>query len=172
MVDYKAHEISLPLSVKSFGLTTGTWTLTQSNSGIPKASKSAADETTTISIPIVIPRLSGEFGVRLKKILLPYKATTANFDAVPVTNLYKTNLYKATSGAAANVDATAVSVSNDGVVTASANDRLLTITVSAPDFDYATGVTHVNYNLDVVLDCAAGTVLTVYDAIAVYDDLR
>jgi hypothetical protein len=78
----------------------------------------------------------------------------------------------ATCTAGTNVDATTVTMTNDGVVINTVTDRLLTITVRAPDFDYASGVSHISYNLDVVFNCGATTVLTVYDAIAVYDDLK
>lgn len=159
----------LPISIKKMDFATGTWTFNQS-SGVVFMSKSAADETSTITIPIHIPRRNDQYGARLKEIKFPYRATTANLDAVPSVTLYRNEFDLVVAGATGDAAATAVTTTNDGVVTANAKDRLLTITVSSPEWDFSTE-SLATYTLVLGFNCGATTVLRAYSAFAIYDEL-
>lgn len=167
-MSFNTVERTMVVPVTNMQFTTGTWTIS-SSSGVLQAAKSAADETPKVSIPIALDRRSEQFGSKLKAIRLHYRATTTNLEAAPAVSLVRVNL-KALSDASLDTDTTAVSTTHDGVVTANAKDRLLTITVSSPDFDLSSQA-RAYYNLDVDFNCAAGTVLTIKGAEVVYDEL-
>jgi hypothetical protein len=159
----------LPISVKNMDFNTGTWTFA-SNSGVPKVSKSAAAETTVVTIPIMIPRQDAQYGAKLKSIKVPLRVTTANLSSTPTITLYQTNRYKAVAAGNVDIDATTIASSHDAVVTASANDRLITVTVTSPAFENAAGaVNDISYQLVLSIPCAAGSVLSIYDAAAVIE---
>lgn len=151
--------------------TTGTWTNTQS-SGAVYAAKTAADNTPVITIPITPPggRRADQFGTKLTKIEIPYRATTADLDAVPGAVLYRSDEDLVVAGATGDVSVATVTTTNDGVVTADANDRLLTVTVTSPAYDYDTEA-KCTYNLVLTMNCAAGTVLWIYAAKAYFEAL-
>lgn len=132
--------------------------------------KTAADETSVVSIPIAVPALSGEFGAKIKAIKVPLRIITANLDAVVAGSLYRVNDYLAVAAAGVDITATAVTITETGTaVTAAATDRLYTATVSSPAFDYTSTITRAHYQLDISLNCAATTVVRAYGATVVYD---
>jgi hypothetical protein len=155
----------------AFKCTTGTWTLTSSSGKLYQA-KSAADETPVVSIPIGLPYLVGEFGPKLTKIEVPLRITTADLDAVIAGSLYQVNDYKAVAAAGTNIDTTAITITETGTaVTAAATDRLYTATVTTPAYPLTSTITVVHYQLDLSINCAAGTVLWVYGANVYYTDI-
>lgn len=160
------------LPVKTYDLNTGTWTFTQS-SGIYYAGKSAAAETTVASIPIAIPRLDNQYGIRLRAINIPVRVGTADLSSAPTITLYQQNLGVPTNGTPANVTATTIATTNNALVTNNAADRLWTVTVTTPALENAAGaVPDQSYLLVLSIPCAAGTVLRIYDATAVYDSIE
>lgn len=172
MADFLTHEFQLPISCKQFNFATGTWTYA-ANSGNPYFAKTATDETSTVTIPIMLPFMSNEFGVKLKSIKVPLRITTADLDAVVAGTLTRTNYYKAVAAAGTNMDTTAVTITETGTaVTAAATDRLYTATISSADWVYSSTITVVGYQLNISLNAGASTIIRVYDAIAVYDSLQ
>ncbi len=168
---YTTQEIQLPVSCKTFNFATGTWTYS-ANSGIPFLSKSAADETSTVTIPVMLPFMSGQFGVKLKAIKVPIRIATANLDAVIAGTLFRTNYYLAATGGGVDMTATSVSITETGAeVTAAATDRLYTVTISNPDWVHTSTVNLVGYQLSLVLNAATTSAIRVYDAIAVFEVL-
>ncbi len=152
------------IPVTTFKFTTGTWT-TATSGGILSASKSATDETTTVSIPICLDRRDGEIGVKLTSIEVPLRITTADLDAVIAGTLSRVNL-KAVTTAGTNIDATAITITETGTgVTANAADRLYTATISSPAYDFTTQ-DECYYQLDLSINAAATTVVKVYSATA------
>lgn len=154
------------VSVTSMTFTTGTWTYS-SNTGIPKQTKTATDETSTINIPLNFPSVDGELGSRITKVEIPVRITTANLDAAPGLVLYRRNML-AVAGAGTDLTASTVTTTDDGVVTAAATDRLWTVTVTTPAWDYTTE-DKASYNLLATVNAGASTVVIVYDALVYYD---
>ncbi len=153
------------VAIGAVGTTTGTWTITRTG-GRPRTVKTATAETATISIPIVGLGLSGELGNKVKQIKIPYRATTADLSGAITSTLYQTNANKALAAAGVDIDTTTIPTTNDGVVTAAATDRMLTITVTNPAF---TSGALVGLVLDVAFPCAASTVLTIYEPYVIFD---
>lgn len=160
---------TLPISVKQMNFATGTWTYTYA-SGIEKMRKTATDETATVTIPIHIPRQSDQHGVKLKSIDVMIRVATADLDAVPGCTLYRQDFDLVVAGATGDQAAVAVTTTDNGVVTADAQDRLLTITVTNPALDYGTETTCA-YLLELTFNAAASTVVDVYKAFAKYEEL-
>lgn len=160
------------LPVKTYDLNTGTWTFTQS-SGIYYASKTAAAETTVVSIPIAIPRLDNQYGIRLKSINIPVRVGTADLSSAPTITLYQQNLGVPTNATPANITATTIPSTNNAVVTNNAADRLWTVTVTTPTLENAAGaVPDQSYLLVLSIPCATTTALRVYDATAIYESIE
>ncbi len=169
MADFVVHEVQQPISVKVMDFATGTWAYS-ANSGNPYFAKTAADTTSIITIPIHLPFISGEHGVKLKAIKIPMRIGTADLDAVIAGTLYRTNYYKAVAAAGTDQDATTVTITETGTqVTFAATDRLYTATVASPDWVYTSTINNVSYHLSISLNAGATTVPRIYDAIAVYD---
>lgn len=169
MADFKTTEVVLPVSCKVMNFATGTWTYA-ANSGIPYVAKTATDETSTVTIPIMLPQQSTELGVKLKAIKLPMRITTADLDAVIAGTLYRTNSYLAVAAAGTDQTATSITITETGAqVTAAATDRLYTATVTTPEWSYTSTRTFCGYQLSLSLNAAASTVIRVYDAYVVYD---
>lgn len=168
MADLKAHQMILPVSVRSFNFATGTWTYS-ANSGIPFYSKGAADETAVVTVPIKLPVMRGEVGVQLDKIEIPLRIATADLDAVLAGVLTRCNHYKAVTAAGTNIDTTAVTITETGTaVTNAATDRLYTATVSSPAFSYDGTVTAVSWELQLTINAGATSAIRVYDALVYY----
>lgn len=171
MADFLTHEMAHFIPASTYKCTTGTWTLTDS-SGVLYQLKTATDETSTVTIPIIIPFMRGEFGAKLKSIEVPLRITTADLDAVVAGTLVRVNDYKAVAAAGVNIDTTAVTITETGTaVTAAATDRLYTATVSSPAWVYSSTITKVHYALTLSLNAAASTVIRVYGATAIVDSL-
>lgn len=159
--------VSVPLKAMNFA--TGTWTYNNS-SGIEFQSKGAADETSVITAPIHLPRRTDQTGVRINSIDVYYRNTTADLDAAPSATLHRLNL-KAVSGAGTDNDATAITTTNNGVVTAAATDRKMTFTVSSPAFDYSSTQTQ-DYVFTLTLNAGATSAIRVYRVVVNYDTIE
>lgn len=159
----------VPVSLKDLNIATGTWTHTNA-SGLLYMLKTATDETSTITFTLPMPRHAGQHGVKLKKVLVPLRVITANLDAAPTCAIYRNDFDLVVAGATGDATTTTIATTNDGVVTADANDRLLTITVSSPDWDYATEA-QANYTCSIALNCAASTVVRLYPPIVEFEEL-
>lgn len=160
---------SLTIPVETMTFSTGTWATTYSTSVGPYKAKTPANSTTGVYIPLNVPRSQNTHGTKIKSIDLPLRVTGAALDAAPTVTLYRVN-YNAVSGATADNDTTAVTITHNGVATVDANDRLLTITVSSPDADLD-NETNCSYFAKVTLDGATSTTIWVYPATVYYDDL-
>lgn len=161
----RPHKVPIP--VKSFITSGGTWNF-NGNTGIPYLSHTAADDSPVLTIPIPAPSSheAGQ-GSKLTSIDIPIRATTQNFDTVPTVVIYRRNMLALTD---ATVDLTATTIPctvTGATVTADANDRLITATVTTPALDYDTE-DKASYYAVLSLDAGTATVLNVYDAIAYY----
>lgn len=159
----------VPVSLKSLNIATGTWTYTNS-SGLLYMLKTATDETSVITYTLPIPRKANQYGVKLKKIYNPLRVITADLDAAPTSVIYRNDFDLVVAGASGDVATATITTTDDGVVTADANDRLLTTTVSSPDWDYDTEAM-CQYVHSLSLNCAATTVVRIYPPIVEYDEL-
>ena len=159
----------VPVSLKDLNIATGTWTYTNS-SGLLYMLKTAADETSVITYTLPIARRSDQFGIKLIGIYNPIRVTTANLDAAPTSVIYRNDFDLVVAGASGDVTTATITTTNNGVVTADANDRMLITTVDSPEWDHATEA-ECNYTHSLTLDCAAGTVVRIYPPIVVYDEL-
>lgn len=161
--------ITQAIPCSSYKITTGTWTLTNS-AGLLYQLKTAAAETSVISIPICIPRRDVELGGKLIKIDVPLRITGADLSGVLVGTLYRVNTL-AVNTPGTNNTATALTITEAGTsVTLNAADRLYTATISSPAFDLSTQ-DECHYQLDLSVPCAASTVVRAYSAIAYYNHL-
>jgi hypothetical protein len=158
---------SIPLKTLNFA--TGTWTYTQST-GATYYLKTATAETSVVTIPIDIPRRADQFGVKLLSIKLPIRVITADLTAAPTIALYRQDYDLVNSTANGDAVFTAITTTNNGVVTADSNDRLLTVAVTAPDWDYSTQ-TLAHYVLNVSFAAAATSVIRVYCPFVTYEAL-
>ena len=86
---------------------TGTWTRV-TNSGNPYITKSAAAATSKISTVLPIESRANEYGALVTGIDLLVNVATANLVSTPVVTVYRRNLSKATTAAAANLTAAIV----------------------------------------------------------------
>lgn len=159
----------VPVSLKDINIATGTWTYTNS-SGLLYMLKTATAETSTVTFTLPIPRKGGQHGVKLKKILLPLRLTTSDLSGSATCVVYRNDFDLVLAGASGDVSTATVTTSNDSVVTADANDRLWTITVTTPDWDYGTEA-QAQYTCSVALPCAAGTVIRLYPPVVEYEEL-
>lgn len=149
--------------------TTGSWSNSYS-AGLSSRLKSANAETTTVDVPISLSRRTDIGGIKLNSVQLIYRATTADLSGAITVALHRQEFDLVVAGATGDVVAAAIATTNDGVVTADANDRKLTVTVTSPALDLATE-TDCTYWLRVTFPCAAGTVLSVSGAIVNYEVL-
>lgn len=163
-------EKQLPISVKQMNFATGTWTFNNS-SGLVFMSKGAADETSTVTIPVHIPRSTAQFGTKLKSVKVPIRVATADLDAAATADIHRIDMDAVVSGATGDAAAVAITETDNGVVTADANDRLFTVTITSPDWDYSTEAT-ATYVVTLTLNAATTSAIRVYDAYAVYDELQ
>lgn len=149
--------------------TTGTWTDTFS-SGRSSNVKTAGDTTSTIDIPIPLPRRAGEHGTKLTGLAIAYRNTTADLDEVPTLTLYRQDYDLVTSSAADDVVATTIATTGDAVVTADADDRLMTFTVDDPQWDFGSE-TRCTYFARLTINAAETSVVSVLGAFAKYNEL-
>jgi hypothetical protein len=168
--EYTTVEKQLPIPLQTMYFATGTWTLTNT-SGMIYMLKTATDETSTIITPIHLPRRTASHGVKLKSIKIPVRVTTADLDAAPSSVLYRNDFDLVVAGASGDAAAATITETEDGSLTADAQDRLYTITVTSPDWDYDTEAT-CDYTLVTTVNAAATSVVRVYAPIAVYDELE
>lgn len=149
--------------------TTGTWTDTFA-SGRSSMVKTAGDTTSTIDIPISLPRRVGEHGVKLKSIDIAYRNTTADLDAVPTLVLYRQDYDLVTSAAGDDVVATTIATTGDAVVTADADDRMMTFTVDDADWDYDAEA-RCTYFARLTVNAGASSVVSVLGAFVNFNEL-
>lgn len=168
MVAQNAVTRRLPVSVKDLNIATGTWTYTVTSGAIYML-KTATDETSVITFSLPIPRRSDQFGVKLRKVEVPIRVITADLDAAPTCVIYRIDNDLIVAGATGDHAVATVATTDNGVVTADAQDRKLIITVTTPDWDYDTEA-ECQYNCSISLNCA-GTVVRVYPPVIVYDEL-
>ena len=162
-------EKKLSIPVSTFRFETGTWTYA-SNSGVPRFRKSAAAETTTVSFECPISNFTQQYGIRLKQVVMIVGIGTADLVAVPSITLSASNLFKATSAAAAAVDASAITATHDAVVTSNVNPRRITATVGTQAFENVGGLINpVTYNVVASFQTAATTVLDMLGAYVIFD---
>lgn len=157
------------VSYKSFSVVTGTWTETH-GTGLSYLLKTATDETSTVHIPLPVSRRSDQFGAKLKKTELIYRCITADLDAAPGSKIYRQEFDLVVAGATGDIVAAELTTTNDGVVTADANDRRLTTTVTTPIWDYDTEVSCA-YKQELTFNCAATTVIRLYGLLVYFDFL-
>lgn len=162
-----AVEQFIPHQLMTF--TTGTWTNTFA-SGRSSNVKTAGDTTSTIDIPIPLPRRAGEHGVKLTGLDIAYRNTTADLDAVPTLTLYRQDYDLVTSEAGNDVVATTIATTGNAVVTTDADDRLMTFTVNAPQWDYGSE-TRCTYFARLTINAGASSVVSVLGAFAKYNEL-
>jgi hypothetical protein len=168
-MSYASQIERLPLSITDMTFKTGTWTNTI-DVGQNFATKTAATEFSVIIMPFDIPRRGNFRGAKLTSLELFYRVAAANLTAVPVVTLYRRDTDAVVATATGQVAIVTIPTTNDGVVTASSNDRLLNVTVTNPDWDFETKNKAV-YQLEVGFNCAATTVLRAYSATAIYEQL-
>lgn len=165
----QAKTTQVAVSLKDLNIATGTWTYTNT-SGLVYMLKTAGDETSVITYTLPIPRHAGQFGVKVKKIYNLIRVITADLDAAPTSVIYRNDFDLVVAGASGDVTTATVATTDDGVVTADANDRLLTTTITAPDWDYGTEA-QCNYTHSLTLNCGATTVVRIYPPVVEYDEL-
>jgi len=164
----KLKLFKMKIPCKNFVTSGGTFTAV-AGTGIPYLSKTAANTTSMIAIPIPILQghESGQ-GVKLKSVEIPIRLATANADSAPTVTLYRQNML-AVAGASADITASALTTTLTGAtVTADANDRLLTCTVDSPALDYDTE-DKAGYVANLRINAGTSTALRVYDAIAYFE---
>lgn len=132
--------------------------------------KTAGDTTSTIDIPIALPRRAGEHGIKLTGLAIAYRSTTEALDAVPTLTLYRQDYDLVVAGATGDVVATTVATTGDAVVTADAQDRLMTFTVDTPEWDYGSE-TRCTYFARLTINAGANAVVSVLGAFALYNEL-
>lgn len=158
-----------PVPLKDLNIATGTWTYTYS-SGLVYMLKTATDETSTITFILPIPRKASDLGVKIKKVLIPLRVITADLDAAPACKIYRIDLDAVVAGATGDAAAVELDTTDNGVVTADANDRMLSIDVDDPAFDFDTEENCV-YVCEVALNCGATTVARIYPPIVEVEEL-
>lgn len=163
----KAEKVLIPNKIMVFS--TGTWThLT--NTGIPYASKAAAAGTSKILIPISLPSKDGQYGIKLTAIKVPIRVATAALVSTPTAELYKREML-AVAGASADIVASTITITSTGLtLTADAQDRLTTHTISSTEWDYSSSY-DIDYNLILTMNAATTSAIRIYDAIAYYEVL-
>lgn len=169
MTSAVAQEIRKPIGFAAATIVTGTWTPTFS-SGSSFSLKTATAETSNIYIPLSLERNSRFRGVRLKSIDLYVRITTADLSSAPTLTLFRRDYDAVVAGATGDATVVTVPTTNNAVVTADANDRLWTVTVTNPEWDLDTEA-EATYMLQVTLPCAASTVVRFYHATAVFEQL-
>lgn len=159
----------VPVSLKELNIATGTWTHTNS-SGLLYMLKTATAETSTVTFTLPIPRKGEQHGVKLKKVYLPLRVTTADLSGAATCAIYRNDFDLVIAGATGDVATATVATTDTSTVTADANDRLWTINVTTPDWDYGTEA-QAQYTCSVTLPCAASTVVRLYPPIVEYEEL-
>jgi hypothetical protein len=146
----------------AFHTVTGTWTLAAGQvAGTIVKIKSAAGETSTINIPIMIPSNSVALkGAKMASVEIDYEIRTAAATSITAS------MNKVTRGAdGADATVAAVTVTQDLTATTDAADvdeHKLTVTVTTPAW-----IDNDEYYLLVISAvCAAGTVLEFLGAVA------
>lgn len=190
MADYAGHDMQFTIpagSLQLVGTTFGTWTW-QFNAGTPRINKTAAAETGAFYVPISLPQLVGEnVGRKLKRIDVAMRIFTADLTGPIQTTLYRyyDNVTQfGTNNAAFNMTSNGLTTATFGgnplaqSATASATDRVLTVTVNNPANDAGVlngasqPVQNTNYILEVITPTAATTGVYAYGAHITYEEVH
>lgn len=160
----KLMEKKIPL--KSIHNSTGTLAVV-TNSGKPYLSHTVASETTRLSIPLDVVRASGEEGVEIVSVKIPYRHSTGSATvSAPVAALYRQNM-AAVAGGGTDISASSLTVTTDATTLMAATDQLLTVTNGSTGLDYDS-INKAAYVCEVDFACNDSSVLRIYEPIVVY----
>ena len=155
---------SIPLEAMSF--VTGTWTPTLA-SNVLSMDRTAADSSSTIFIPVMIPSNASAFkGAKLVDIDVHYGIFTAAADDFATVELEKITFNA--DGTLATGAAVSVTLDADHDTAAerkAADEHKMTVTLDTPawiDDDEA-------YYLELIVDCGAATVFKMFGAVVHYE---
>ena len=165
------RNVQLPISFGSVVFGTGSWTVGFS-SGSYSAVHSTAANTSTIDIPIIIPRSQEALGLQINSIDIPYFCGTADLAATPTATLYRHDLISV-AGGGTNTVVDTIATTNNAVVTHQTTDQKFTVAVTSPTFDStvsAVGYNAVVYNLHLTVQTAATTVFNLYAPVVYYTE--
>ena len=145
-----------------FGMSAGTWTLTQA-SNVTSVNRTAADASFNTSVPILLPSsATASHGAYLESIDVFYSIATAACDDFATVELEKATLPAATGSAptAAAVTTTQDTGHDTAAERKAVAEHKMTVTLSTPAWiDDGEA-----YNLWMVVDAAATTVFKWYGA--------
>jgi hypothetical protein len=148
-----------------FEMSAGTWAVAEA-SNVVSNDRTAADAAVTVLVPIRMPSNSvAHKGAKLARIDVGYLIGTAAADDFATVELEKVTVGAdnvAASGAAVAV--TLDTAHDTAAERLAADDHTMTVTVDSPAFLDDGDC----YWLKMVIDCAAGTVLKFYGAVAHY----
>jgi hypothetical protein len=150
----------------SFSFTAGTWTPTIS-SNVCSNVRTATAASNTVLIPILIPgNASSLKGSRLKSIDVWYTVATADLTDFATVELEKLTLPGDTVAPTGAAVATTMDSTHDTAAKRKAQQSgKMTITVTTPEWVYDTAA----YMLELVLNCAATSVVTLFGALVHFD---
>ena len=153
------------------GFSAGTWTLTVA-SNVWSNNRTAAAAAATVYVPVMLPSNSVALqGVQLQSVEIMYSIGTADLTDFASAKLYKDTLQpQAASGSgtlntATEITAVTLDAGHDTAAKRKAQDEhRLVITLNTPVFID----NDESYHAELVMDCAAGSVVKVFGAIANY----
>ena len=154
------------IPVTSFALTAGTWTYSVA-SNVVKAARTAGAAAFTAFIPVIIPSNAASYkGARLKSIDVWYKIATADTTDFATVELEKMTLpATGTAPTGASVTVTIDTGHDTAAERKAQGDHTMTVTLGTAAWIDDNDA----YILQLVVDCAAGSVVTLYGARANYD---
>jgi len=147
--------------------TAGTWTPTISDH-IASMVRGAADASFTVLIPINLPGNASAFkGIKIKSIDVFYAIGTAAADDFPTVQLEKMTLGANDTAISGQAVTISLDAAHDTAVErlAADDDHMMTITITTPEWSD----NDLAYVLQLVVDCAATTVFTLFGARVNYD---
>jgi hypothetical protein len=155
---------SIPIEAMSY--VTGTWAPVLA-SNVLSMDKTAGDESTTIYIPIMVPsNASALKGAKLKSVDVHYHIGTAAADDFATVELEKVTFEAdGTIPTGEAVTTTEDAAHDTAAERKAADDHKMTVSVTTPEWVD----NDVMHYLTLIIDCAAGTVLKLYGAVANYE---
>jgi hypothetical protein len=150
----------------AIAFTAGTWTPTIA-SNVVKTVRTAAAAAFTALIPIPIPSNAAKFkGARLKSVDVWYKIATADTTDFATVELEKITLTADTATPTGAAVTTTLDATHDTAAKRKAQgDHKMTVTITTPLWLDANDA----YQLSLIVDCAAGSVVTIFGARANFD---
>lgn len=162
------HDTQISQFVSPFkvGFSAGTWTPTIA-SNVPKNVRTAGAAAFTALIPIELPaNVAGLKGARLKTIDVWYKILTADATDFATVELEKLALTANTVAITGSAPAITFDSAHDTAAKRKAQaEHMLTVTLTTPVWIGANDV----YYLELLVDCAATTVFTLFGTRCNYD---